>query len=160
MFTLFLLFFLFYPVCVFPLWFPFYFVFSPGEILLVLLLQSFISSYNEGDSDFLFYLCLCGVGAVVQLQEELSGPSTKQGCVSPKLREKLVGTGHLDPEKQHKNWRWKWPMTSVVTPTLFSLTKTWCRSHRRHHSYPFGFKKLVYMVTHPIENVITEISQC
>ncbi|TNN86896.1 hypothetical protein EYF80_002651 [Liparis tanakae] len=38
-----------------------------------------------------FYLSLCGVAAVVQLQEELSGPSAKQSRVGPKLREKLVG---------------------------------------------------------------------
>ena len=53
-----------------------------------------------------FYLGLRGVCAVVQLKEELSGPSAKQGGVSLQLREKLVRTGHLDPEK-HKNWTWK-----------------------------------------------------
>lgn len=53
----------------------------------------------------LFYLCLCGVGAIVQLQEELAGPSAQQRCVSSKMREEFVRTGHLDPEKHVGNGR-------------------------------------------------------
>lgn len=47
----------------------------------------------------LFYLCLCRVGAIVQLQEELTGPSAQQRCVSSKMRKEFVRAGHLDPEK-------------------------------------------------------------
>lgn len=46
-----------------------------------------------------FYLSLCRVGAVVQLKEELSGPSTKQSGVSLKLREQLIRAGRPNPEK-------------------------------------------------------------
>lgn len=51
----------------------------------------------------LFYLCLCGIAAIVQLQEELAGPSAKQRCVSPKMREEFIGAGHPDPEKHVEN---------------------------------------------------------
>lgn len=49
-----------------------------------------------------FYLCLGGVGAIVQLQEELSAPRGQQRRVGMKLWEKLWRTGHLDPVEHPK----------------------------------------------------------
>lgn len=63
----------------------------------------FLTASFQPSTSSQLYLCLCGVGAIVQLQEELAGPSAQQRCVSPKMREEFVRTGHLDPEKHMAN---------------------------------------------------------
>lgn len=104
-----------------------------------------------------FYLCLCGVGAVVQLEEELSGPSTKQSWISPELREKLVRSGRLHPGKRGIG-DGSDQMTLLVTPKLFILTQelllftspvNWHYNDiSRHHSYPFAFTNLLLTCWH------------